>query len=103
MNIHSDNRGPLNFIILAATRQDVSSCANCQNCDDLHSPEMDLSFGDVMRAASHDDPIALTNRTIWVSDGVLESMAQCQAGLDFPAVIHTLRREAETRGITKKR
>ena len=101
MSANSDNRGPLTFIILAATGQDVRACANCQNCEDLHTPEMDMSFGEIMRAAARDDPVTLSNRSLWTCDGVLESMTHCQAGIDIPAVIHLLRREAKTRGVAK--
>lgn len=62
-------------------------------------PGMDLSFGELMRAASRDDPIALTNNTLWACDGVLESSLRCQAEIDIPAVITVLRREANLRGL----
>jgi heterodisulfide reductase subunit C len=92
-------RGPLPFIILSATGQDVRRCANCHSCEDLMTPEMDLPFGKLMRAASRDDPLALTNRTLWRCDDVLESSLRCPSGIDIPAVIHALRREAERRGL----
>jgi Fe-S oxidoreductase len=93
------SRGPLRHLILSATGQDVRRCANCQFCEDLVKPGMDLSFGELMRAASRDDPVALTNDTLWACDGVLESSLQCQADLDIPAIIDVLRREAKLRGL----
>lgn len=92
-------RGPLPFIILTATGQDVRRCANCHSCEHLTTPDMDLSFGELMRAASRDDPLTLTNRTLWRCEDVLESSVRCQSGIDIPAVIHALRREAERRGL----
>jgi hypothetical protein len=59
---------------------------------------MDLTFGEIMRAVERDDPCALTNRTLWVCDEVLESFAVCQGGIDIQAVIHVLRSEAILRG-----
>lgn len=92
-------RGPLPFIILAATGEDVRRCANCQSCADLLTPEMDLTFGELIRAAARDDPRALTCATLWNCDAVLESGC-CQEGLDIPAVIQALRQEAAMRGLT---
>lgn len=60
---------------------------------------MDLTIGEVMRAAARDDPAALTNKTIWVCDDFLASQPICQAGLDIPSVILCLCREAQVRGL----
>ena len=91
-------RGPLPFIILSATGEDVRHCANCWACESLLTPEMDLTFGEVMQAVARDDERALTNRTLWACDGALASNPRCQEGIDIPAVIHALRQEAELRG-----
>jgi heterodisulfide reductase subunit C len=99
VNIQGEKRGPLTFIILAATGQDVRQCASCLSCEDLRVPGMDLSFGDVIRAAARDDPIALTNDTLWNCDEALIRQPICQSGLDIYAVIQTLRFEAKERGL----
>lgn len=99
VNASSGKRGPLTFIILASTGQDIRTCVHCQGCEDLLTPEMDLSFREILRAAARDDPSALTNRTLWACDGVIESTTHCQAGIDLSSVIHVLRRVAHTRGL----
>jgi heterodisulfide reductase subunit C len=99
VNFHSERRGPLPFIILAETGQDVRLCANCQSCEDLRVSGMDLSFGEVIRAAGRDDPIALTNDTLWNCDEALIRQPICQSSLDIYAIIQALRYEARARGL----
>ena len=99
MTFQGEKRGPLTHIILTATSQDVRLCANCLSCEDLLVPGMDLSFGEVIRAAARDDPIALTNDTLWNCDEALILQPICQAGLDIYAIIQTLRFEATSRGL----
>lgn len=59
---------------------------------------MDLSLGEVIRAAARDDELSITNRTIWACEELMGKV-QCPQGLDIPAVILTLRHEAEIRGV----
>ncbi|MGD2058864.1 MAG: hypothetical protein PVI04_09035 [Anaerolineales bacterium] len=59
---------------------------------------MDLSIGDLVRAAAQDDPIALDNQTLWNCDPVIEQNPACPSGLDRAAVIRALRQEAVLRG-----
>lgn len=63
--MRSSGGAALRNIILAQTGQDPRACVNCDLCEDLLSDEMDLSHGQIMRAAARDDERALTNRTIW--------------------------------------
>jgi heterodisulfide reductase subunit C len=65
------------------------------------TPQMDLSFGEIMRAAARDDPQALQNATLWACDDLIERNARCQAGLDIASVILVLRREAQVRGLAE--
>ncbi len=95
-------RGPLPFIILAETGQDVRHCANCRNCEDWTTPGMDLNFGEILRAAARNDPIALQNQSLWNCDDVFTNTIHCHQGFDIPAVIRTLRREAKLRGYHKR-
>jgi hypothetical protein len=95
-------RGPLRFIILAETGQDVRRCANCRNCEDCMTPGMDLNFGEILRAAARNDPMALNNSSLWNCDDAFTNTIHCQEGFDIPAVIHTLRREAKLRGYHKR-
>jgi heterodisulfide reductase subunit C len=92
-------RGPLAFVVLAATGEDIRGCINCSSCDDITTQSMDLTIGELMRLAARDDPQALSSRTLWAGDDLLFSRLECQAGIDLPAVILTLRREAELRGL----
>ncbi len=94
------SRGPLRQVILASTGQDVLQCTKCRSCDDLMADGMDLTFGEVMRAAARDDARALKNDTLWACDELLERGPKCQSGLDIASVILALRREAELRGFT---
>ncbi len=98
----TSQRGPLPFIILAETGQDVRTCSNCRNCEHWLTPGMDLSFGEILRAAARDDPRALQNRSLWNCDDAFTDGISCQEGFDITAVIRTLRREAKLRGYHKR-
>ena len=97
--IPNSQRGPLPHIILASVGDDVRKCANCYTCDDHLTEEMDLTLGEVIRSAARNDLAALTNKTLWACDDVLESIPSCQAELNLVAIVHCLRREAQIRGI----
>jgi hypothetical protein len=66
------------------------------------TPGMDLDFGEILRAAARNDPIALNNRSLWNCDDAFTNTIHCQQGFDIPAVIRTLRREARLRGYYKR-
>ena len=91
-------RGPLTFIILAQTGEDVRNCINCELCD--HSYQgMDLAFFDLVQAITRDDPNILENPILWNCDSLIESKMTCLGGIDIPQVIYALRQEANIRGI----
>jgi len=92
-------RGPLRAIILAATGQDVRLCGNCSSCEQLTAPGMDLSLGEIIRAAARDDPQALTCDSLWACEDLMLQPIPCQAGLALPSILLTLQREAELRGL----
>jgi heterodisulfide reductase subunit C len=92
-------RGPLRHIILASTGQDVDHCINCAHCDRFDRSGMDLTFGEILRAASRNDPLAMTNDTLWACDDLLLYCSICHNGIDIPSVILALQREAELRGL----
>jgi len=92
-------RGPLRGIILASTGQDVNRCVNCAHCDRFDLPDMDLTFGEIIQAAARDDPVALTNSTLWCCDDLLLFCSICTNKIDIPSVILALQREAELRGL----
>ncbi len=93
-------RGPLAFVLLSATGQDVRRCGNCWACEAYLGPGMDLTFGEVLQAAARDDLQALTNRTLWNCDRALADRPRCQEGIDIAAVMAALRQEARRRGYT---
>ena len=64
---------------------------------------MDLSFGDIMRAAAGNAPIALENQTLWNCDTVIERDPVCPSGIDRSLVIQALREEARIRGVNKEK
>lgn len=92
-------RGPLRAVILAATGQDVRLCASCASCESLQASGMDLSLGEMVRAAARNDTGVLTCSSLWACDDLLLRPIPCQAGLSLPAIVITLQREAELRGL----
>jgi len=89
---------PLAHTVRTRTGQDVRLCQACNLCDDLRVPGMDLSFGEMLRSAGRDELRALTCASLWACEPLLSPPPTCQAGLDIPAVIGALRREAIRRG-----
>ncbi|OGO16014.1 MAG: hypothetical protein A2Z14_07395 [Chloroflexi bacterium RBG_16_48_8] len=94
----SHGRGPLPFIILANTGEDVRNCINYELYYQTFQG-MDIAFNEVMQAAARNDPVVLENPILWNCDDLLESNLTCLGGIDIPKVIHALRDEAEIRGV----
>ena len=94
----SHERGPLRAIILASTGEDIGRCMQCDLCEKYLQPGWDLTFGELMHAALHDEQRALTSRTLWLADDLLGRSLRCQAGLDLASIILVLQREAIERG-----
>jgi hypothetical protein len=92
-------RGPLRSVVLTETGQDVRLCANCANCDGLTAPGMDLTLGEIIRAAARNDSRALTCTTLSACEDLLLRPIPCTAGLDLTSIIVFLQREAELRGL----
>lgn len=93
------SRGPLWAIVLTSSGEDIRQCGQCFACEDHREPGMDLSFGEIFRAVAHDQPRALTNRTLWTCDKLLQNGLHCQNGLDITAIVGVLRKEAQLRGV----
>jgi heterodisulfide reductase subunit C len=89
----------LRHIVLAQSGQDPRACMNCDACEALLTDEMDLSYGQIVRAAARNDEMALTNRTIWRPEFPPDGNRFCQAELDLAAILDVLRQEARRRGI----
>jgi hypothetical protein len=94
-------RGPLRFIILAATGQDVNRCAACEGCfaEEWLETRFDLAIWELLAASRDDDDIALTNQTIWALMEAEPEDVRCIRGLDIVAVAHALCEEARLRGL----
>ena len=91
------SRGPLTYIILAQTGEDVRNCINCELCDQSFRG-LDFAFNDLMQAASRDDQSILGKPILWKCDSLLESDLMCLGGIDIPKVVRALRDEAQIRG-----
>ena len=93
------SRGPLRSIILAMTGQDVRRCSSCAGCECLTAPGMDLTVGEIVRAAARDDPQALTCATLWTCEDLLLRPIPCSSGLALDSIMIALQHEAELRGL----
>jgi hypothetical protein len=89
----------LRTAILARTGQDVRRCRSCAGCECLSFPGMDLSVGEMIRAAARDDLRALTCRTLWASEDLLFRPIPCSSGLALASIILALQDEAQLRGL----
>jgi heterodisulfide reductase subunit C len=98
------DRGPLRFIVLALTGQDVNRCLGCECCsvDEQVQARFDLSVNQVLAAARENDPRALTNQTIWVLAEASPAEVGCANRLDIVTVARALCREAERRGLAPR-
>jgi heterodisulfide reductase subunit C len=96
-------RGPLRFVLLADTGQDVNQCSGCGCCyvGDGTQAEFDLELWEVLAAARQDDEAALTNQTIWALAEAQAGEVRCTNGVDFVAIARSLCREAERRGLAR--
>ena len=92
-------RAPLRFIVLNQSGQDVNECSQCESCDCQFASGWDLRPSDVIQLIRSDDERALTNKTIWSCQDCQECYLSCPADIDFGAMAHALRQEAEKRGI----
>jgi len=95
MNAHA----PLAAVVLASTGQNVRSCQACQQCDDLRCEGMELTFGEIMRAAARDEVSVLASPSLWCCEPLIRRPLHCQADIDVPVVIEVLRQEAWRRGL----
>ena len=96
-------RGPLRFVLLADTGQDVNLCSACECCyvDDGVQAKFDLELWEVLAAARQDDEGALTNQTIWALAEAQSGEVRCTNGVDFVAIARSLCREARLRGLAR--
>jgi hypothetical protein len=96
-------RGPLRFVLLADTGQDVNHCDACECCyvDDAVQAKFDLELWEVLAAARQDDEGALTNQTIWALAEAQADEVRCTNGVDFVAIARSLCREARLRGLAR--
>ncbi|HET7011448.1 MAG TPA: hypothetical protein VFI11_11800 [Anaerolineales bacterium] len=90
---------PIASVVLAATGQNVRACQACQQCDDLRCEGMELTFGEIMRAAARNEVTVLSSPSLWCCEPLIRQRLHCQAEINVPAVIEVLRREAYRRGL----
>ena len=97
----ASNRGPLRFVILAATGVDVNRCAACEYCyvDETLQAKFDMEIWEVLSAACEDKPGALANQTIWALAEVCREEVRCSSGVDVVTVAQALCHEAHLRGL----
>jgi hypothetical protein len=93
------DRGPLPFVILSATGQDLRRCSGCACCEPDLAPATDLTLPELMQAAARNDLQALTSKILWTDEPILSSPPHCQEEIDIPRVIRALRDEAILRGL----
>jgi heterodisulfide reductase subunit C len=98
------DRGPLRFIVLAVTGQDVNRCLACECCsvDEQVQARFDLSVSQVLAAARDNDPRALTNQTIWALAEATPAEVCCANQLDIVTVARAMCHEAERRGLAPR-
>jgi hypothetical protein len=99
------DRGPLRFIVLAATGEDVRACTACECCYVAEALEakLDLSVPEVLAATRENNEAALTNQTIWVLAEACAQDVRCTNELDLVAIAQALCREAQLRGLAGRR
>jgi heterodisulfide reductase subunit C len=93
------NRGPLRFIVLNLSGQDIGSCNQCECCDCQFASSWDLRPCEVIRRIRDNDERILSCHTIWSCQDCQECYANCPSEIDFGAVAYALRQEAQKRGI----
>jgi heterodisulfide reductase subunit C len=96
--VENHPRGPIPFIILSKTGEDVRDCMNCESCPKTFQ-HTDIAINEVMQAAARDDRDVFKNPILWNCESILESNLTCMVGINIPQVIYALREEAEIRGI----
>jgi heterodisulfide reductase subunit C len=99
------DRGPLRFIVLATTGEDVRTCTACECCyvDEALEAKLDLSLPEVLAATRENDEAALTNQSIWALAEAGPGAVRCVNDLDVVAIAQVLCREAQLRGLAGSR
>jgi heterodisulfide reductase subunit C len=95
------NRGPLRFIVMNLSGQDIGNCSQCESCDCQFASSWDLHPCDVIRFIRENDERALSCRTIWVCQECQECYVNCPNEIDFGAIAYALRQEAQKRGVLR--
>jgi len=93
------NRAPLRFIVLSQSGQDVGDCSQCDSCDCEFAASWDLRPCEVLQLIHNNDERALACKTIWTCQDCQVCCVNCPSEIDFGAIAHVLRQEAQKRGI----
>jgi hypothetical protein len=99
------DRGPLRFIVLAATGEDIGKCTGCECCyiDEALQARFDLALWGILAAVCEDDETVLNNQTIWALAEACPEDVRCSNRLDVVTVARALCREARLRGLADGR
>jgi len=93
------NRGPLRFVVLNQSGQDINECSQCECCDCQFSTRWDLRPCEVIQLVRSNDERVLSSKTIWNCQDCQACQANCPNEIDFGAIAYALRQEAHKRGI----
>jgi heterodisulfide reductase subunit C len=93
------SRGPLRFIVLNQSGQDINDCSQCECCECQFSSRWDLRPCEVIQLIRNNDERVLSSRTIWNCQDCSTCQANCPNEIDFGAIANALRQEAHKRGI----
>ena len=93
------SRGPLRFIVLNQSGQDVGDCSQCECCECQFSLRWDLRPCEVIQLVRNNDEQVLASRTVWNCQDCQECHMDCPNDIDFGALAYALRQEAQKRGI----
>lgn len=75
--------------------EDLSRCQACMDCDEVRTPEMDVSLGSLIQMVLLDDEEVFAMRTVWSDEVLYRAKGVCKRGLDLPAILLALRRLAK--------
>lgn len=91
----------LRRIVKDATKQDISRCLACLDCQvSCPADELDIPVGSMIQMAIFNDEDVLTTKTLWSDCVLTKSRLACSRGINISAVMEVLREEARQRGMT---
>lgn len=90
----------LRRVVKDATRQDISRCQACLDCEvSCPSDELDIPIGSMIQMVMFNDEDVLTTKTLWSDCVLTKARLACSRGINISAVMEVLREEANQRGL----